>query len=114
MAPTETQLAENILLVANGAASSDPATAKKARLFLEGIVHQYAAPNAPKNLQHSVAEALLTIAQDSQRPRMVRAHALRLLGFIGDKKHANALKPLLSDPQLSEDAHMATERITRN
>jgi hypothetical protein len=93
-------------------ASPDPATAKAAKLALEKLAHAAGAPRAGAVQRRETLQALREIAL-SKRPRLVRAHALRLLGLIGARPEAQALAPVERDPEVGEDARMARERIRR-
>lgn len=95
--------------VADAMASAHPAVSKAARLELERRVHAAARPGSDRR---PTIGALRGIAL-APRPRLVRAHALRLLGFIGDRRAERAIARLESDPEIGEDARMARERIRR-
>ena len=89
------------------AASHDKGTARAATQALETITH--AAAKNPR-ARAAIAEELLKIAR-SDRPRMVRANAIYLIGFCGESKIVPGLAHLLTDPILREDARLALERI---
>jgi len=94
---------------------ADPAVAKTARAGMETLVHRVRAPPPGKDrgdgaARARTADALAQIARSS-RPRMVRAHALYLLGFAGDGSHEKALAALEKDTEVGEDARMARQRI---
>lgn len=91
--------------------SVDPATAKGARLALEAAVHGAAAPGEGAQ-RAQTADALLA-ALATRRSRVARGHLLRLVGFVGDRKHERALGAFERDPETGEDARMARERIRR-
>jgi len=93
----------------------DPAVAKAAKAAMEHLVHHKLAPVGGKDRPDgaaytAVADALLEIVH-APRPRLVRAHALYLVGFAGDGPHEKALGALEKDPQVGEDARMARQRI---
>lgn len=92
-------------------ASPDKATAKAAAKAIEEITHHAARPGAAAE-NRAVADALLRVAGETKRPRLVRSHAFFLLGFVGDARVARALQPFLTDQQLGEDARMAQSRIS--
>lgn len=96
--------------LADLAASSDKAVAKAAQKAMTEITHHAARPGAPGEARQ-VADALLVIAQATARPRMVRAHALHLAGFVASTATAPALRALRTDKEVGEDARMAWERI---
>jgi hypothetical protein len=96
---------------------ADRAVAKTAREAMEALVHRSLAPVSGKNrpdpaVRARTAAALREIAAASARPRLVRAHALCLLGFAGDgSADEKALAALENDPELGDDAHMARQRL---
>lgn len=90
-------------------ASDDKAIAKAAKMALRDITHYAAQPGAWRE-RLAVAQALLAVAA-SNRPRMVRAEALHLLGFVADARFAPAVSALVGDNEVGEDARMALERI---
>ena len=92
---------------------SDKARAKAAKLALEQVAHNAARPGAPKAERQTTIAGLLEVARSS-RPRLARAHALRLLGLIGGKVEERALSSLERDPEIGEDARMARERLHRS
>jgi hypothetical protein len=92
------------------AAHSDNAIAKSAKQALGEITHYAARPGAG-NEARAVAAQLLVVANDTARPRAVRAHALHLLGFVAGDAHVPALGRLLADHEIGQDARMALERI---
>jgi len=91
-------------------ASDDPATAKGARLEIESLVHASATPG---NRDRMVVADTLLAALKTKRSRVDRAHLLRLIGFVGDRKQERALAPFEGDRETGEDARMARERIRR-
>ena len=96
--------------LADLAAGEDKPIAKAAKKAMEDITHYAARPGA-RDEAATVAAELLHIAEAKPRPRMVRAHALYLLGFAGDDRAIPGLTRLLPDPEIGEDARMALERI---
>ena len=102
-----------ILAFADGMASPDKAGAKRAKKYMDEIVHDAARPGAAASYRKQTIAHLLTVVR-SQRPRLVRAHALRMLGLIGGKPESNALAPLEVDREVGEDARMARERLQRS
>ncbi len=91
------------------AASADKGVAKAANGALEEIAHYAARPGAPDEA-HAVSEQLLGLAA-SGRPRAVRAHALHLLGFVGDARAVPEITRLLPDTDVGDEARMALERL---
>ncbi len=102
----------NPISLADAMGSADPQAAKAAKLALEKFVHAAGAPRAGAAPRRETLRALSTVAL-SKRPRLVRAHALRLIGLLGGPGEAKTLAPLEKDPQLGDDARMARERIQR-
>ncbi|MGC4044354.1 MAG: hypothetical protein QM758_11200 [Armatimonas sp.] len=100
------------LALADTMGGSDLAAAKAARASLASFTHAAAAPNAGAGQRRETIKALTEIAT-SKRPRMVRAHALHLLGLVGGKGELRAIAPLENDPEVGEDARMATTRLMR-
>jgi hypothetical protein len=95
--------------------SPDPAIAKAAKAAMQRLVHLKLASPAGTDrpdggARTAVAESLLDIARSS-RPRLVRAHALYLVGFTGDGRQEKTLSALENDPQVGENARMARQRI---
>jgi hypothetical protein len=75
------------------------------------IVHHAARPGGAPGEVRQAADALLGVARAAGRPRMVRAHALHLLGFVAkNNTTASALRTLMTDPEVGEDARMALAR----
>lgn len=91
-------------------ASDDPAASKQARLDLESVAHAAAAPGIRN--RSAVADALLN-ALKNKHSRVNRGHLLKLIGFVGDRKHERALAGFTKDPETGEDARMAQERIRK-
>jgi len=87
----------------------DSVTSKAAKHELEVAAHASAAPgqNAART---KAAKSLVDIAK-SNRPRLVRAHALRLIGFVGSKADAAAVAGLTKHPEIGQDAKIAIKRI---
>jgi hypothetical protein len=94
----------------------DPAAAKKAKAEMEQLVHLMLSPAPGKDwpegsVRARVADSLAEIAR-SDRPRVVRAHAIHLLGFAASgRRDEDTLKALEKDPQVGDDARMARERM---
>jgi hypothetical protein len=78
------------------ASSASPGVAKAVRGALESIAHHAARPFAPFAERRAVAGQLLRVAEDAGRPRAVRAHALHLLGFVGDRDEEPRLAALVA------------------
>lgn len=108
------ELTSQVLDLANRMADPDKIKAKMAKVAMERLVHAQARPTAIKKDRESVINGLLTVAKESKTySRMTRAHAIRLLGFIGGRGEERALGSLENDPEIGEDARMARERIRR-
>jgi len=97
--------------LADLAASPDKALAKSAQKAMADITHHAARPGTPSEARQA-ADALLKIAQTTSRPRMVRAHALHLLGFVATDADVPGLRALLADTEVGGDARLALERIS--
>ena len=104
---------EEIPVLADGMASANKAMAKLAKAYMAETVHDAARPDAPKAYRKQTIAYLLAVIR-SRRPRLVRAHALRLLGLIGGKPEEKLLAPLEADREVGEDARMARERLRRS
>lgn len=108
------ELTSRIMDLANRMADPDKAKAKMAKVAMEKLVHVQARPDGNKKDRESVAKGLLSVAKDGNAySRMTRAHAIRLLGYIGAGSEERALGALEKDPEVGEDARMARERIRR-
>jgi hypothetical protein len=108
------ELTSRIVDLANRMADPDKIKAKMAKVAMERLVHAQARPGANKKDRQSVNDGLLMVAKEEKNySRMTRAHALRLLGYIGGRGEERALGSLEKDPELGEDARMARERIRR-
>jgi hypothetical protein len=97
---------------------TEPSAAKSAKLAMERYVHQCLGPHPGKDrpdgkVRSAVAESLQTIVA-SARPRLVRAHALLLLGFAGDHRDEKSLTAMLTDAELGPNARMTVQRIRSN
>lgn len=103
---------ETLLSLAETMASSDPVRAKAAKLAMAQQVHAACAPKKSSRDRAPLIKELLEIVS-SPRPRLVRAHAARLVGYIGGKGEEVALGKAESDPEIGEDVRMARERIRR-
>ena len=97
--------------LADLAASSDRAIAKAAQKAMADITHHAARPGVSGEARQAAA-TLRTIAQATARPRMVRAHALHLLGFVATAADVPGLHALLADTEVGTDARLALERIS--
>ncbi|UCH33414.1 MAG: HEAT repeat domain-containing protein [Armatimonadota bacterium] len=80
-----------------------------ARLAVQAMVHQAAAPASDLN-RAAVSRALVERAVSSQ-PAQVRTFAIRMLSFVGRDEAVPALAGLLGDPDLGEIARWALVRI---
>ena len=96
--------------LADLAAAPDKALAKAAQKAMADITHHAARPGTPGESRQAAA-ALRTVAQATARPRMVRAHALHLLGFVATAADVPGLRALLADTEVGGDARLALERI---
>lgn len=101
--------ADALLGLADLAAASDKAVAKAAQKAMADITHHAARPGASGEARPA-ADALLTIAQATSRPRTVRAHALHLAGFVANSTTAPVFRALMTDPEVGEDARMSLTR----
>ncbi len=90
--------------------STDKGASRAATEALGRVAHYAARPSAPPVERQAVAVELLRVAT-APRPRMVRAEALHLLGFVGNGNTVPPLARLLNDPEVREDARLALERI---
>lgn len=104
---------ESLLSLADRMGGNNPVAAKAARLAMERAVHTACAPGASKGVRADILKELLAIVA-SQRPRMVRAHAIKLVGLIGRKSEDKPLARLANDPELKGDVQMARERLRRS
>lgn len=95
--------------LADQMSGSDSAASKAAKLELEVAAHAAAAPGQ-NAARVQAAKALVDVAK-SNRPRLVRAHALRLIGFVGGKAEAGAIAGLAKHPEIGQDAKIAIKRI---
>ena len=95
--------------LADQMSSTDPVASKAAKAELEIFAHAAAAPGQ-KAARAQAAKALVDVAM-SNRPRLVRAHALRLIGFVGSKADAAAVAGLTKHPEIGQDAKIAIKRI---
>jgi hypothetical protein len=103
---------ERLTSLADTMAGSDPVKAKAAMLQMTQDVHGAAAPGQSKALRAELLKELMAIVA-SKRPRAARAHATRLIGYIGSKGEDKALARLATDPELRADIQMARERLRR-
>lgn len=104
---------DSLLAYADLMAGSDPVKAKAAKAELEKTVHAVCAPGRSKTIRNDYVKELLAILT-SNRPRLVRAHAVRLLGLAGSKSDDKALARFAADPNLRDDIKMARERLRRS
>ena len=95
--------------LADQMSGSDSVTSKAAKLELEVAAHAAAAPG--QNVARAKAAKSLVDVAKSNRPRLVRAHALRLIGFVGSKADAAAVAGLTKHPEIGQDAKIAIRRI---
>lgn len=104
---------ELLTSLADTMAGGDQVKAKAAMLQMAHDVHAAAAPGQPKAFRSALLKELLDIVA-SKRPRMVRAHATRLVGYIGSKADDKSLARFATDPELKADIQMARERLRRS
>ncbi len=110
----EQDLTKSVINLGKQMSDPDKATAKMAKVAMERYVHAQGRPGANKNDRQSVIEGLMTVAKDrTAYSRMARAHAIRLLGYIGGRGEERNLESLEKDPEIGENARMARERIRR-
>ena len=95
--------------LADQMSGADPVTSKAAKAELETSAHAAATPGQ-NAARAQAAKALVEVAK-SNRPRLVRAHALRLIGFVGSKADAAAVAGLTKHPEIGQDAKIAIRRI---
>lgn len=100
----------SIAKLADAMMSADPVVSKAGKMDLEVAAHAAAAPgNGP--VRAVMASALVLVA-NSNRPRLVRAHALKLIGFVGAKAHATGISKLSNHPEIGQDTKIAIRRIS--
>jgi hypothetical protein len=104
---------ETLLSLADAMSGSDLVKAKAAKAAMAQQVHAACAPGVTGKLRAELLRELLTIILESKRPRLVRAHAIALLGFLGSKGDDKTLARLASDPELKDNIKMARERLRR-
>lgn len=90
-------------------AGNDPAAGKAALEALRVVAHHAARPGA--TLERRTASRELLKLTVSSFPRHVRAEAIHLLGCIGGADVVPALRTLIRDRGVSDDARMALQRI---
>ena len=95
--------------LADQMSGTDPVASKAAKAEMETSAHAASAPGQ-KAARAQAAKGLVSIA-NSNRPRLVRAHALRLIGFVGTKADAAAVAGLTKHPEIGQDAKIAIKRI---
>jgi len=86
---------------------ADPTASRAAEECLKRIVHHEARPGNNRKPAVIALEQMIT----NNRPRKVRSLGLNLLGFLGDRSSVKAIIPVLSEPDLRENARMALEQI---
>ena len=104
--------ADVINVLAELASSDDKGIALSATGAMDKIAHYAARPGA-KIEAEKVTRELLKVAS-STHPRMVRANAIQLTGFIGDNLAVGGLARLMKDKEVREDARLALELIPGN
>ena len=97
----------SILPLADIMGGPDPTASRAAEECLKRIVHHEARPGNSRKPAVAALEQTLT----NNRPRKVRSLGLHLLGFLGDRSSVKAIVPVLSEPDLRENARMALEQI---
>ena len=103
---------ELLTSLADTMASADLARAKAAKLQMANDIHVACAPGQPKAARATLLKELLLIV-GSKRPHLVRAHATRLVGYIGSKTDDKVLARFAADPEIKADIQMARERLRR-
>jgi len=101
--------AEAIVALSALAAGDDKWVGLAATGAMEKIAHYSARPGAGSEAEAVSAELLKVAA--SHKPRVIRANALHLVGFIADNRSIPGLVKLLSDLEIREDARLALEKI---
>lgn len=91
-------------------ASPNKGVARAAKFALENIAHHAARP-VNGHEAREVSFKLLQIAESADRPQPVRAEALYLLGFTGERHAVGGIARLLNDTDVQDEARMALERI---
>jgi hypothetical protein len=104
---------DSLLAYADLMAGPDPVKAKAAKAEMEKTIHLVCAPGHSKTIRNDYVKELLAIV-NSKRQRLVRAHAVRLLGLAGSKGEDKALVRFAADPELKDDIKMARERLRRS
>jgi HEAT repeat protein len=87
----------------------DPAAARAAQEALRRVAHHAARPRALAERRMAARE--LTKLTSPAFSRAVRVEALYLLGLIGDSANVQALRGLLKDEAVHEEARMALARM---
>ena len=103
---------ETLLSLADTMSGSDLVKAKAAKAAMAQQVHAACAPGGTGKLRAELLRELMTILA-SKRPRLVRAHAVALVGFLGSKGDDKAIARFASAPELKDDIKMARERLQR-
>ena len=104
--------ANALLILAEIAAGENLGSAKAARIAMETITH-YAGRNGARLEANKVAKELLKIAQ-SGLPRMIRADAIQLLGYIANGTHVKEITKFAKSKELASDVVMTLQRIPGN
>jgi hypothetical protein len=103
---------ETLLSLADTMSGADLVKAKAAKAIMAQQVHAACAPGGSAKLRAELLRELMAIFT-SKRPRLVRAHAIELIGFLGSKNDDKALARLAADPELKDNIKMARERLRR-
>ncbi|WP_394796771.1 hypothetical protein [Armatimonas sp.] len=103
---------DSLLAAADLMAGTDKVQAKAAMLRMAQTIHTVCRPGGSKTIRADYLKELLDIL-GGKRPRHVRAHATRLVGYIGSKTDDKALARFAADPELKADIQMARERLRR-
>ena len=103
---------ETLLSLAEAMASSDPVKAKAAKREMERQIHDACRPGKPWRERDPHLKELTTLLE-KRHPRLVRAHAARLIGYAGSKEEESALAKYEPDPEIGDDIQMARERLRR-
>ena len=89
--------------------SADKPIAKAAKYLLEAVVHRAARPEAATEAL-SVTKELVKVA-NSRQSVAVRGYAVHLTGFTAGHDAIYWIAPLLTPPDVQDEARMALERI---
>ncbi len=88
----------------------DSQVAETAREALAGLVEAVSGFEPWDYRRWTVADELVKLL-DAERPRLVRAEALRLLGRAGTEQSVRSIASLLAEDELANDACQALQRI---